>query len=91
MADNFADRVTLAGANGAVAGSSLFATKEPGEPNHGGKPGGRSVWFTWQAPNDGIASFRTNGSSFDTLLGVYTGTNVSELTTIAGDDDGGGL
>jgi hypothetical protein len=30
------------------------------------------------------------GSSFDTLLAVYTGSTVSALTRIASDDDSGG-
>src|SRR5436309_15580939 len=33
----------------------------------------------------------TAGSTFDTLLGVYTGTNLSDLTLVAGDDDSGGF
>ena len=31
----------------------------------------------------------TNGSNFDTLLGVYTGNAVDSLMLIAGDNDGG--
>jgi hypothetical protein len=33
----------------------------------------------------------TIGSSFDTLLGIYTGSSVSNLTVVASDDDSGGL
>jgi len=32
----------------------------------------------------------TIGSSFDTILGVYTGSNVTNLTLVAEDDDSGG-
>ena len=32
----------------------------------------------------------TAGSSFDTLLGVYTGTAVGALTTVASNDDANG-
>jgi uncharacterized delta-60 repeat protein len=89
--DNFADRVPI-GTNTVIGGTNRFATKElPGEPNHGGKRGGKSVWYTWQAPTNGIATFRTRGSDFDTLLGVYTGDTVSNLTTIASDEDLGGF
>ena len=42
--DNFVDAVRISGANGIVSGTNTFATKEPGEPDHGGKAGGRSVW-----------------------------------------------
>jgi hypothetical protein len=89
--DNFADRVPIVGAFGAVSGTNLFATKEPGEPNPAGKFGGKSVWYTWQAPDSGIVTFRTVGSTFDTLLGMYSGTTVSDLTPRVSDEDGGGF
>ena len=58
---------------------------------HAGKPGTNSVWFTWTAPATGIATFRTTGSTFDTLLAIYTGTNVGALTEVASDEDRGGF
>ena len=30
--------------------SNRFATKQAGEPDHAGNPGGASVWFKWTAP-----------------------------------------
>src|SRR5439155_15585934 len=57
----------------------------------GGNVEGKSVWWTWTAPAGGSVTIKTAGSSFDTLLGVYTGTSVSTLTTIASNDDSGGL
>jgi hypothetical protein len=91
VGDNFADRVTLIRTNGVAGGTNLFATKEPGEPNHSGKPGGSSVWYTWTAPADGIATFGTTGSTFDTLLAVYQGSVLEGLTPVAVDEDGGGF
>src|SRR5205823_8912170 len=78
--DNFANRVSVSGMSGTLGGQNLNATAEPGEPLHAGKRGGKSVWYTWQAPVTGIATFKTRGSTIDTLLGVYTGTVVSNLT-----------
>ncbi|MGO9313739.1 MAG: hypothetical protein ACLQBD_31080 [Syntrophobacteraceae bacterium] len=46
-------------------------------------PGGHSVWFTWTAPSSGWFSFDTQGSTFDTLLAVYAGTAVNQLSAIA--------
>ena len=89
--DNFADRTPLFGPVGIASGTNLFATREAGEPLHAGKPGGSSVWYTWTAPDTGIATFRTTGSTFDTLLGVYTGLAVNSLTTAASDEDQGGF
>ena len=37
-----------------------------------------------------LREVHTRGSSFDTLLGVYTGSTLSGLTLAAADDDGGG-
>jgi len=77
--------------SGVGARSSLTATREPGEPNHAGKSGGKSLWFSWQPDQDGYVTFSTRGSSFDTLLAAYTGSSVDNLSAIASDDDGGGF
>jgi len=87
--DNFADAQIISGNSSSVTGSNVGATKEVGEPNHGGNAGGKSVWYRWQPPQAGDVTISTASSSFDTLLGVYTGTNVNALTTIASNDDGG--
>ena len=75
--------------SGSVAGANRCTSKETGEPNHAGRNGGRSVWFSWTAPAVGIATFDTQGSSFDTVLAVYTGAEVSHLEEVASDDDTG--
>jgi Ca2+-binding RTX toxin-like protein len=86
--DNFgAARSLASAASGAVTGSNVDATKETGEPDHAGNPGGHSVWFSWTAPADGNAFFTTSGSAFDTLLAVYTGVAVNSLTPVAANDD----
>ena len=82
--DNFADRTSLSGTSVTATGSNVGATKEAGEPNHAGNVGGKSVWWTWTAPSSGTVTIDTLGSSFDTLLAVYTGTSVSALTAVAG-------
>ncbi|MEP6922084.1 MAG: Ig-like domain-containing protein [bacterium] len=87
----FATAQVLSGYSGSVSGSNVGADKEPGEPNHepAGNIGGASVWYRWLAPASGPVTITTEGSSFDTLLGVYTGTSVSGLTIIARNDDEG--
>ncbi len=91
FADNLADRGILPGASGVGTGDSTIASPEPGEPDHAGKPGGKSVWASWTAPDNGIATFSTRGSSFDTLLGIYAGTAISNLAGVAADEDRGGF
>jgi len=85
--DSFAGRTTLSGSSVTASGSNVKATKETGEPRHAGITGGKSVWWTWTAPASGTVTMDTLGSSFDTLLAVYTGTSVSALTAVASNDD----
>lgn len=88
--DFFGQRPPLAGSNVTVVANNTGATKESGEPNHGNDSGGRSLWWSWTAASLGQVEINTTGSTFDTTLGVYTGTAVNALTTIASDDDSGG-
>ena len=81
--DNFGAAQSISGANGSVAGSSLDATKEPGETT----VGGASIWYRWTAPASGPAQFSTQGSDFDTILSIYS-SNGTSLTLVASDDDG---
>ena len=82
--DLFSNAQTISGPSGRVTGSNVGATDETGEPGSGSS----SVWWQWRAPSSGTVTIDTNGSSFDTILGVYTGTRVDALTTLGEDDDG---
>ena len=85
--DNFANAQTLTGANATVTGTNVNATKESGEPNHAGNSGGKSVWYKWTPQSSGTTTIATPGSTFDTLLAVYTGDAVNSLTPVASNDD----
>jgi hypothetical protein len=50
--------------------------------------GTASVWWTWTPSISGRYGINTNGSNFDTTLGVYTGSAVNALTLVAQNDDG---
>ncbi len=84
--DNFASAFTLTGDAPSTSGTNLSATREPGEPNHAGDPGGHSVWWRWTSTRTGYVSVSTAGSNFDTLLAVYTGSAVNALTLVAAND-----
>jgi hypothetical protein len=71
FADLFAERQVLTELPAVVTGSNRNATVEAGEPRHGGKRGGHSVWLAWVAPRHGLLTVSTEGSSFDTLLSVF--------------------
>ena len=89
--DMFANAITISGTSGQATGSNVGATKESGEPNHAGNSGGASIWWYWTAPATGQMTIDTFGSSFDTLLAVYTGSSVGSLTPIASNDVSGSL
>ena len=86
--DDFADAAGLGVTAEVDTGGTNLATKEAGEPNHAGDAGGASVWFKWTAPETGRYRIATCGSTFDSLLGVYTGSSLSGLTEEAAGDDG---
>lgn len=88
MTNSVAEAALAEGEAGRVLSTNRDASTEPGEPQHAGKPGGHSVWFKWRPGRSGIATFDTLGSSFDTLLAVYTGTVFTGLQEVVGDDDG---
>ncbi len=95
LADNIESRPTTNSASGLGSGSNVGASHQFGEPNHGQKYGSNSVWISWIAPANGIATFTTRGSSFDTVIAVYARTttnaaSVTNLTPVISDDDRGG-
>lgn len=85
--DNFANRLALSGDAINTIGTNVDSSGEPGEPFHGGSIPDRTVWWTWTVPASGEVIIDTIGSNFDTTLGVYTGSSVNSLTTIASNDD----
>ena len=92
--DNFANRIVMVGSSLTVTGFNTGASREPGETRLFGtganaSTGTQTVWWTWVATKDVSVKMTTLGSvqTLDTTLGVYTGTNVSTLTTIASNDD----
>lgn len=87
--DSFANRITLAGTNAWTAGGNNNASAEAGEPAHAGYPASRSVWWTWTAPASGVTTVSTEGSSFDTVLAIYTGASVTNLALVTADDQSG--
>ena len=88
--DPFAGAEVFSGSTGAVSSSTLTASRETGEPSHGGYGASSSIWYKWVATQDGTLVVDTRLSNFDTLLGAYTGTQVNALTTLAANDDSGG-
>jgi len=93
--NNFATATDLTTHNWPPAVSLATFTSESGEPGH--RPNGsngaqKSAWWKWTAPHNGFCTVDTMGHSddqfiYDTLIAVYTGTDVNALTRVAGNDD----
>ena len=51
-----------------------------------------AIWWQWTAPASGTVEVNTFGSDFDTVLGVYTGSSLADLTAVDGgtSDDANG-
>jgi hypothetical protein len=91
FANDFTDRGVNNSVSGIGSANNAAYTKELLEPRHAGKPGGKSAWLEWIAPTNGIVTFSTLGSGFDTLLAIYTNDTVATLGSVTSDDDRGGF
>lgn len=87
--DFFVDAIPLStdvfAVNGYNRGSTgeIFEKAKP----HAGTGRGKSVWWSWTAPESGDFIINTSGSAFDTVLAVYTGTNANSLANVASNED----
>ena len=90
--DDFENAMPLSGLSAADGASNDSATSEPGEPDHAGNASGHSLWWHWTAPANGSVQVAARGGgpspfALDTVLGVYTGSAVGALSTVASNDD----
>ncbi|MDD8044762.1 MAG: carboxypeptidase regulatory-like domain-containing protein, partial [Verrucomicrobiota bacterium] len=87
--DSFASPILIDGIPASETGSNLDATLEAGEPVPEDWAGyaQASVWFSWTASFSGPLRIDTLGSDFDTMLAVWTGSELNSLNLIAHNDD----
>jgi len=83
--DSFADAIPLR--PGRVQGTNVLATRELGDPDLP-RGGGGTVWYRYRSQTRKRVTLDTGHSSFDTVLGVFTG-DLGRLRRIAYDDDSG--
>jgi hypothetical protein len=85
LSDGFALRETVTGVPQAVAGTTVGAGRETGEPVPNQlSPAGHSVWLQWDATEQGYYTLSTCGSAVHTVLGVYSGSELSALNEVGG-------
>lgn len=90
LTDAFASAPSITGANGTFsAGDTTGFTHEAGEPPPQFGTGLHSGWLEWTAPASGTAIIDLSGSTFDTVLCVYTGATIGSLVPVVADDDSG--
>ena len=95
--DAFASATVITGTDYRTLVTNLGATKESGEPDHGGLTNGRTLWWRWTAPESGTFIVSTAGNMYDdynarrTGLGIYTGSAVNALTPVASNQNGAGV
>lgn len=91
--DEFSNAAAIFGSRVDLTASNVRASREPLEPPHGafGEEGAASVWWRWIAPVQARVTISTYGSEFDTTLAVYSGNALSNLQTIASNDNYGPL
>ena len=78
--DSFSGRTLLAGSQATVVGTVAAATREPGEPEVQPSPVGGTVWYSWRAAASGTVTLTVDDGYG---IGVYAGSSVSRLLTIA--------
>jgi hypothetical protein len=64
-------------------GYNWGATKQEGEPDHAGDPGGASVWYAWKPTESGKARFSLQSAGGPKLLALYSGSSLDDLVPVA--------
>jgi hypothetical protein len=83
--DSFGTPIALPdGLDSTTAATNVDATAQTGEPDNNGAPAGKSVWFTWTAPDDVFSEAWVDvcSSDFVARIAVFTGSSVGGLTPV---------
>ena len=81
--DLYAYATPIYGEQYSIYASSRNATRESGEPSHGGLAQGRSLWWTWTAPASGPVTLECDSVELQPVLAVYTGQGLTNLALVA--------
>ena len=91
--DSFSTPNFVTGMPVTTTGSNVGATLQVGEmlPDATGFDGNSycnaSVWFQWTSPVTGAVQIDTFGSGFDTILAVWTGSDVTSISEVSSCDE----
>jgi hypothetical protein len=87
--DDFAHARTLR-VGATLKGSIKGATKQRGEPRHGGSLATHSVWYRFRAKRKLALGLSTCSANFDSVLAVYSGRSLRSLRAVEFNNDGCG-
>ena len=89
--DNFANAQVISGSTASVNGTTAGATREQGEPDHLNSDifweGDHSVWYRWTAPDTGPTTIDTCTANIDSILAVYSGSQLAALSKVVEDNN----
>lgn len=93
--DEIENAIEISTTTFATQQDTLGAARAADDPDfpctvYGPRPGSASVWFVYRPTESGRINANTNGSDYDTMLGIWTGAR-GALTNVACDDDNGDL
>jgi hypothetical protein len=83
--DRIASAISLS-APGSATADTRGATTESGEPRPTCGVAGKTVWYTLTPSTSQSVTITTEGSSYDTILAVYTGSSLGTLAERACND-----
>ena len=88
--DNFAASERIEGVTGDTPADLLLASREPGEPL--AFANSKTLWYTWQAPADGLFRFRLRETDTGSLpkvdFALFTGQSLADLDLMIDKKDG---
>ncbi len=90
--DSFPPLAKVPDNGGVIFGDNTFGSMQFGEPVHAGVSSvANSVWWNFAPTNSGVVLVDTAGSSFDTVVAVYTGNVLTNLAMVAATNDVGNI
>jgi outer membrane protein assembly factor BamB/subtilisin family serine protease len=80
--DAFSTPTVLPARTALLTDVNVNATVQAGEPKILPNSGGHSLWYSWKAPQSGTFQVSAYSADFDPLIGVYTGSAITGLTSV---------
>lgn len=85
--DDFTKAQQLDGGTFSVTANNTEATLQIGEPSISDRSVGNSLWWEFTPEASGSFYVSTFGSETDTLLGIYQGAGIGDLSLLSSNDD----